>query len=80
MSMTPNHPKSTAAARRPLAELDAEIARLDERLEDQRRQYAALARLRAVCEPCMREKPRLTVAEALALDRRARPWAYRKRQ
>jgi len=80
LSLTPNHPISKAAERRLLDELDAEIARLDKRLEDRHRQYAALARLRAACEPYMRENPRLTVAGALALDRRARPWAYRKHQ
>jgi len=78
--MDSNRPTSQAAARRLLAELDAEIARLDERLEDRRAQQTVLARLRAICEPYMRENPRLTIREALALDRRARPWAYRRPQ
>jgi len=73
-------PGAKAAAPQLQAELDAEIARLDASIEDRRRRCALIIRLRAVCEPYMRENPRLTVAEALALDRRARPWAYRKPQ
>lgn len=73
-------PGAKAAAPQLPAELDTEIARLDASIGYRRRQYALIARLRAVCEPYMRENPRLTVAEALALDRRARPWAYRKPQ
>ncbi len=78
--MNSKEPTSEASARRLLAELDAETARIDERLEERRRQYAALAKLRAICEPYLRENPHLTVAEALALDRRARPWAHRRPQ
>jgi hypothetical protein len=51
-----------------LTELDAEIVRLDERLDNRRRQRMAVAKLRAICEPYMRKDPTLTVAEALALD------------
>lgn len=78
--MNSKQPTPEVSARRLLAELDAETARIDECLEERRRQYAALAKLRAICEPHFRENPHMTVAEALALDRRARPWAYRKPQ
>jgi len=78
--MKPDNPLSKAAAKRLVAELDAEIARLDESIERSRRKHSAIAQLRAICEPYMRENPRLTVAGALALDRRARPWVYRKQQ
>lgn len=61
-----------------LAELDAEEAQLEARLVRQQKQRQALARLRAICEPYLRENPNLTIGEALELDRRARPWAYRK--
>lgn len=61
-----------------LAELDAEEARLEARLIRQLRQRRALVRLRAISEPYLRENPNLTIGEALELDRRARPWAYRK--
>jgi hypothetical protein len=69
---------SNTTARRALTELDAELARLDERVDERRRQRMALAKLRAVCEPYMRENPNLTVAEALAMDRQTHPAAYRK--
>lgn len=61
-----------------LAELDGEDAQVEVRLIRQQRQRQALARLRAICEPYLRENPNLTIGEALELDRRARPWAYRK--
>lgn len=60
------------------ADLDSEEAQLGARLIRQQRQRLALARLRAICEPYLRENPNLTIGEALELDRRARPWAYRK--
>ncbi len=63
---------------RQFAELDAEEAQLEARLIRQQRQRQALARLRDICEPYLRENPNLTIGEALELDRRARPWAYRK--
>jgi|DewCreStandDraft_4_1066084.scaffolds.fasta_scaffold31862_3 hypothetical protein len=63
---------------RQLAELDAEEAQLEARLIRQHKQRQALVRLRAICEPYLRENPNLTIGEALELDRRARPWAYRK--
>jgi hypothetical protein len=63
---------------RQLAELDAEEAQLEARLIRQLKQRQALVRLRAICEPYLRENPNLTIGEALELDRRARPWAYRK--
>ncbi|MCZ2150865.1 MAG: hypothetical protein LC126_24225 [Bryobacterales bacterium] len=78
--MKSDSPLSKAAVKRLVAELDAEIARLDGSIEGRGRQHSAIAQLRAICEPYMRENPRLTVAGALALDRRARPWAYRKHQ
>jgi hypothetical protein len=55
--------------RQPLAGLDAELARIDARLDQRSRQRMAVERLRAVCEPYMRDNPGLTVREALALDR-----------
>jgi hypothetical protein len=64
--------------KRQLAELDAEKAQLQARLIRQQKQRQALVRLRAICEPYLRENPNLTIGEALELDRRARPWAYRK--
>jgi hypothetical protein len=76
--MNSTGPLSEAKSLRLLAEVDAEMARIDERLAERRRQYQSLARLRAVCEPYMRQNPNLTVADAVAMDRRARPWAYRK--
>jgi hypothetical protein len=63
---------------RQLAELDAKEAQLEARLIRQQKQRQALVRLRAICEPYLRENPNLTIGEALELDRRARPWAYRK--
>ncbi len=63
---------------RQLAEVDAEQAQLEVRLIRQQKQRQALVRLRAICEPYLRENPNLTIGEALELDRRARPWAYRK--
>jgi hypothetical protein len=60
------------------AELDSEDAQLEARLIRQQKQRQALARLREICEPYLRENPNLTIGEALELDRRARPWAYRK--
>lgn len=69
---------SEARSRRLLAELDAEIARIDERQAERLQQVRALARLKAVCEPYVQENPSLTVAEALDMDRRMRPWAYPK--
>jgi len=63
---------------RQLAELDAEEAQLEARLIRQQKQRQALVRLRAICEPYLRENPNLTIGEGLELDRRARPWAYRK--
>lgn len=60
---------SETDARQLLTELDAEIVRLDERLDNRRRQRMAVAKLRAICEPYMCKDPTLTVAEALALDR-----------
>jgi hypothetical protein len=61
-----------------LAGLDAEEAQLEARLIRQQRQRLALTRLRAICGPYLRENPHLTIGQALELDRRARPWAYRK--
>jgi hypothetical protein len=61
-----------------LAEVDAEESQLEARLIRQQKQRQALARLREICEPYLRENPNLTIGEALELDRRARPWAYRK--
>ncbi len=63
---------------RQLAELDAEEAQLEAWLIRQQKQRQALVRLRAICEPYLRENPNLTIGEALGMDRRARPWAYRK--
>jgi hypothetical protein len=63
---------------RQVAELDAKEAQFDARLVRQQKQRQALVRLRAICEPYLRENPNLTIGEALELDRRARPWAYRK--
>jgi len=63
---------------RQLAELDAEEAQLEAWLIRQQNQRQALVRLRAICEPYLRENPNLTIGEALEMDRRARPWAYRK--
>jgi hypothetical protein len=63
---------------RQLAELDAEEAQLEAWLIRQQKQRQALVRLRAICEPYLRENPNLTIGEALEMDRRARPWAYRK--
>jgi len=63
---------------RQLAELDAKEAQLEARLIRQQKQRQALVRLRSICEPYLRENPNLTIGEALELDRRARPWAYRK--
>jgi len=63
---------------RQLAELDAKEAQLQARLIRQQKQRQALVRLRAICEPYLRENPNLTIGEAMELDRRARPWAYRK--
>jgi len=63
---------------RQLAELDAKEAQLEARLIRQQKQRQALVRLRAIYEPYLRENPNLTIGEALELDRRARPWAYRK--
>lgn len=73
-----NQPVSRATARRLLAELDAEMAQLDERLAERQQQHRTLAELRAIWEPYMRQNPNLTVREAIALDRRERPWAYRR--
>ena len=61
-----------------LAKLDGEDAQVEARLIRQQKQRQALVRLRAICEPYQRENPNLTIGEALELDRRARPWAYRK--
>jgi hypothetical protein len=61
-----------------LPDLDSEEAQLEARLIRQQRQRRALARLREICEPYLRENPNLTIGEALELDRRARPWAYRR--
>lgn len=60
------------------AELEAQEAELEARLVCWQRQRQALARLRAICEPYLRENPNLTIGQALELDRRARPWAYPK--
>ena len=76
--MNSTDPISEAKSRRLLAELDAETARIDERQAERRQQVQAIAMLRAICEPYTKENPKLTVAEAVALDRRVRPWAYRK--
>jgi hypothetical protein len=61
-----------------LAELDAQETQLEARLVRRQKRRQALARLREICEPYLRDNPNLTVGEALELDRRARPWAYRK--
>jgi hypothetical protein len=61
-----------------MPELDSEEAQLEARLALKLRQRQRLARLREICEPYLRENPNLTIGEALELDRRARPWAYRK--
>jgi hypothetical protein len=61
-----------------LLELDSEEAQLEARLIQKLRQRQRFARLREICEPYLRENPNLTIGEALELDRRARPWAYRK--
>lgn len=53
-------------ARELLAELDAELARIDERLDNRRRQRRVVEKLRAVCDPYMPDNPNLTVGEALA--------------
>jgi hypothetical protein len=63
-----------------VAALNVEDAQLEARLDRQQKQRQALVRLRAICEPYQRENPNLTIGEALELDRRARPWAYRKPQ
>jgi len=73
-----NQPISKATAQRRLAELDVEMAQLDEHLAARQQQHRTLAELRAICAPYMRQNPNLTVREAVALDRRERPWAYRK--
>lgn len=70
--VTSQQPLSEARAQQRLAELDAELARIDKRLEERRRQHAALEELRTICEPHARENPQLTIAEAVALNRRAR--------
>ena len=69
---------SNPTARALPTELDRELARIDERLDKRRQQHQALEERRAVCAPYMKENPNLTVGEALALDRKARPEAYRK--
>jgi hypothetical protein len=61
-------------------ELDTAEAQLEARLIRQQKQRQALTRLCAICEPCLHENPNLTIGEALEMDRRARPWAYRKPQ
>lgn len=61
-----------------VAALDVEDAQLEARLLRQQKKRQALTRLRAICEPYLRENPNLTIGEALEIDRRARPWAYRK--
>ncbi|GIW56252.1 MAG: hypothetical protein KatS3mg082_2656 [Nitrospiraceae bacterium] len=61
-----------------LSHRNDEDAQLEARLIRQQKQRQALARLREICEPYLRENPNLTIGEALELDRRARPWAYRK--
>jgi hypothetical protein len=61
-----------------VAALDVEEAQLEARLVRHQKQRQALARLRAICDPYLRENPNLTIGEALELDRRARPWAYCK--
>jgi hypothetical protein len=76
--MNNNQPLSKDQAPQLLAELDDDIARLNGTLTEHQEKRRAIARLRAICEPYQRENPKLTVAEALVLDRRARPWAYRK--
>ncbi len=60
-----------------LADLRAQEEQIEARLASRQRQRQALASLRAICEPYLRDNPNLTIGEALELDRRARPWAYR---
>jgi hypothetical protein len=61
-----------------LADLRAQEKEIEARVNQRQRQRKALVRLREVCEPYLRKNPTLTIGEALELDRRARPWAYRK--
>lgn len=62
-------PDTVSDARQLLAELDAELARIDERLDRRTRQRMALEKLRTVCEPYMHDNPHLTFGEVLALHR-----------
>lgn len=74
--MNSKTPFPEARSRRLLAELDAEAARIDERQAERLEQVRAIAKIKSICEPYMKADPTLTVAEALAMDRRMRPWAY----
>ena len=61
-------PDTMSNASQLLTELDAELARIDERLDKRSRQRMAIEKLRAICEPYMHDTPNLTVGEALALE------------
>lgn len=74
--MNSKTPIPEVQSRRLLAELDAEAARIDERQAERLEQVRAIAKLKAICEPYMKADPTLTVAEAMDMDRRMRPWAY----
>ena len=74
--MNSKTPISESRSRRLLAELDAEVAQIDERQAERILQARAISKLKSICEPYMKANPTLTVAEALAMDRRMRPWAY----
>jgi hypothetical protein len=57
-----------------------ELRAVEARLQANLRKRDAIARLRGVCLLYQRDNPAITVGEALKLDRKARPWAYRSAQ
>jgi hypothetical protein len=57
-----------------------ELREIEARLQANLRKRDAIARLREICLRCTRDNPAITVGEALELDRKARPWAYRSAQ
>ena len=53
-----------------------DLQQTEARLQDNLQKREAILRLRGICLRYAKDNPAITVGEALALDRKARPWLY----
>ena len=53
-----------------------DLQQIEVRLRDNLQKREAILRLRGLCLRYAKDNPAITVGEALALDRKTRPWLY----